>query len=394
MKNKWPLVTLGDLLTPLRQQIEIDPLDIYKQVTVKLHHKGVVIREEINGSTIKSKQYRASKGQFIISRIDARNGAMGLIPPELDGAIVTNDFLTYDVNEDKLLPEYFDYLTSTEAFVKECIKASEGTTNRVRLRPEKFLNIEIFLPSLEGQKRIVAKIERSMAKVEEAKAQRQQAYEELGLLSTCAFRQAFSVPKGVSWDNLPVEQCCEAIIDYRGRTPPIASEGIPHVTSANIRNGRVDWNTSKSVSDETYAAYMTRGIPQKGDVIFTMEAPLGEAAVVPDNRKFSLAQRTLLLRAKPELMSGEFLARALTSPSIRLEIIAKATKTTVRGIASKRLRTIVLSVPSIEQQRRIVAYLHSLQAKVDELKRLQAETGKELEELVPSILDKAFKGEL
>jgi hypothetical protein len=146
---------------------------------------------------------------------------MGLIPPKLDGAIVTNDFLTYDINENKLMPKYFDYLTSTECFVQECIKASEGTTNRVRLKPDKFLNVEILLPSLAEQKHIVAKIAGLMAKVEDAKIQHRQADEELELLSTCAFGQIFSFPKDVSLNNLPVEQCCEAIIDYRGRPPPL-----------------------------------------------------------------------------------------------------------------------------------------------------------------------------
>ncbi|MHC1565510.1 MAG: hypothetical protein ACXQS6_04230 [Candidatus Syntropharchaeales archaeon] len=102
MGREWQRVKLGEALRFSRETAEIDPLMTYKQVTVKLHHKGVVLREEKMGQQIKSKQYLAKTGQFIISRIDARNGAMGLVPTELDGAIVTNDFLLYDIDETKL----------------------------------------------------------------------------------------------------------------------------------------------------------------------------------------------------------------------------------------------------------------------------------------------------
>lgn len=64
----------------------------YKQVTFRSNYKGVVLRGVQDGTTIGTKeQFRVSAGQFILSRIDARNGAFGIIPDELGGAIVTND---------------------------------------------------------------------------------------------------------------------------------------------------------------------------------------------------------------------------------------------------------------------------------------------------------------
>ena len=80
---------LGEVLTLDREPVEISPSETYRQITVRLHHKGIVLRGEKIGQKIKSKQYLAKEGQFIISRIDARNGAMGLVPQDLHGAIVT-----------------------------------------------------------------------------------------------------------------------------------------------------------------------------------------------------------------------------------------------------------------------------------------------------------------
>src|SRR5262245_41917486 len=105
---------------------------------------------------------------------------------------------------------------------------------------------------------------------------------------------------------------------------------------------------------------MTRGLPRCGDVLFTMEAPLGETAVVRGDRRFSLAQRLLLLRGKSGTIIGSYLARALTCPQVRETIYSRATGTTVKGIASKRLKDVLLPVPPLDEQRAIVAYLDAL----------------------------------
>lgn len=165
----WQKVPLGELLKKSENWIELDPTEEYKEVTVRLWGKGVVLRREISGSEIASKKrLRIKAGQFILSRIDARHGAFGLIPQELDGAVVSNDFPVFDVNETRLLPAFLGWLSHTHDFVDFCRKASEGTTNRVRLKENKFLATKIMLPPLAEQQRIVTKIEQLAAKVEEA----------------------------------------------------------------------------------------------------------------------------------------------------------------------------------------------------------------------------------
>ncbi|MBI2908033.1 MAG: restriction endonuclease subunit S [Chloroflexi bacterium] len=395
MSGGWPSARLSDLLVKSEEWISLEPDARYREVTVRLWGKGVVLRKEVTGAEIAaSRRAVVRTRQLILSRIDARNGAIGLVPDHLDGALVSTDFPTFTVNSSRLVPEFLHWMSKTPSFVAICKFASEGTTNRVRLKEDRFLAMEISLPPLREQQRIVARIEELAAKIEEAKRLRREAADETQVFVTSWAKAQFAPKESSRWRTLSVEGACEAIIDYRGRTPPIASEGIPHLTSANIRNGRIDWNTTKFVSKNTYEAFMTRGIPSPGDVIFTMEAPLGETAVVPDERPFSLAQRTLLLRAAKGVVEGDFLAKVLTSPLVHDTIYAKATGTTVKGIASKRLKGIMLPIPPLPEQRRIVAYLASSQTKVDALKKLQAETAAELDALLPSILDKAFKGEL
>jgi type I restriction enzyme S subunit len=184
---------------------------------------------------------------------------------------------------------------------------------------------------------------------------------------------------------MAIEDCCEAVIDYRGRTPP-------HITSANVRDGKIDWRTAKYVTEETYSSYMTRGIPRPDDVLFTMEAPLGEAAVLTDDRQFSLAQRTLLLRPKVNLLDGEYLAAALRSPQVKEVILSQSTGTTVKGIASKRLKRIAIPVPPLDTQRATVAILDRLRSLRIPASRIQAVIAPELDGLASSILSAAFHG--
>lgn len=159
LQNEFENILIGDVLVEKVIQVDISPEKIYKQVTVRLEHKGVTQRGVIKGSEIGSKQFLANAGDFIISKIDARNGAMGMIPTELDGAVVTGDFPLFNFSEN-VNPLFFNFFSNTYYFDDACKQASEGTTNRKRLKTERFLNIKMPLPPLEVQNRIVSILEK------------------------------------------------------------------------------------------------------------------------------------------------------------------------------------------------------------------------------------------
>ena len=76
---------------------------------------------------------------------------MGIVPKELDGAIVTQDFLPYDIDTTQINPEYFVRVCTTKPFIEFCQSCSSGTTNRQRINEEEFLNIKIPVPKVKGQ---------------------------------------------------------------------------------------------------------------------------------------------------------------------------------------------------------------------------------------------------
>lgn len=171
--NKYEQARIGDFLIKSRNVVNIEDDKAYSRVTVKINNKGVVLRDIEKGVNIGTKkQYRANAGQFIISKIDARNGAFGIIPNELDNAIVTNDFPLFDVDTKKINPQFLLLITTTKVFIKFAQSCSSGTTNRQRMDIDMFLNQKIPLPKLEEQDIIVSNY---LNKVEYADKLEQQA---------------------------------------------------------------------------------------------------------------------------------------------------------------------------------------------------------------------------
>lgn len=151
-------VQIGNILKRIKRPISLIDDQEYKLVTIRMNHKGVVLREKKQGALIKSGMFEVRPGDFILSGIDARNGAFGIVPSELDGAIVTNDFWYFEINEEIISKELFLELTATTWFDEICKRGSDGTTQRIRLQSDKFFNQTILLPELEEQGELLTKI--------------------------------------------------------------------------------------------------------------------------------------------------------------------------------------------------------------------------------------------
>lgn len=246
----WPTVRLGEVLRRSEETIELQPDAEYRQITVKLWGKGVVLRGMLTGAEIAaSRQMLARRGQFILSRIDARNGALGIVPPELDGAIVTNDFPVFNVLENRLLPSYLGWMCRTASFVEECKRASEGTTNRVRLQEAKFLAREFPLPPLAAQRRVVARIEELAAQIQEASTLRHSAAQQAEALLTTARR--VSISNGRT-NTVALEDVCAAIIDNLHTNPRLSETGIPCIRSPDVGYGTLDLKSAKRTDEEEF----------------------------------------------------------------------------------------------------------------------------------------------
>ncbi len=167
----WPKVALGELLKRSTESAVIDPALEYHEVTIKLWGKGVISRGKVRGCDVTSARRVVRANQLILSKIDARNGAIGLVPLELDGAIVSNDFPSFEFcDHDQCIPAFMGWLVRSKPFVELCKSASEGTTNRVRIKESRFLEQLIALPPLAEQQVIVARLNALAEKTQQVEA--------------------------------------------------------------------------------------------------------------------------------------------------------------------------------------------------------------------------------
>jgi type I restriction enzyme, S subunit len=187
-----PTVPLRHLLTKSDERTPIEPGQEYRQVTVRLWGKGVVVRSTVTGAAIASgMQHVLRAGQLVLSRIDARNGAFGIVPQALDGAVVSNDFPSFIIRTERLEPRFLEWVTKTNVFIDLCKAASEGTTNRVRLKVDRFLDMAIPLPTLADQSRIVAYLDDLQGKVDAVQAQQAAVAAHLDALLPAILDRAF-----------------------------------------------------------------------------------------------------------------------------------------------------------------------------------------------------------
>lgn len=154
--KKYSSQPIGSFVKRSSMSISVQDDQEYKQVTLKTKGGGTVLRDIKTGKDIGTKkQYVASEGQFIMSKIDARNGAFGIVPKELNGAIVTADFPIFDIETQTTDPEYFALISSTKAFARFAQSCSRGTTNRQRIDINLFLSQQIPTPTLPEQQALV-----------------------------------------------------------------------------------------------------------------------------------------------------------------------------------------------------------------------------------------------
>jgi type I restriction enzyme S subunit len=179
-------------------------------------------------------------------------------------------------------------------------------------------------------------------------------------------------------------------IDYRGKTPTKESQGVRLVTAKNIKQGFISDSPEEFISEATYRAWMTRGLPQLGDVLFTTEAPMGNAAVITSPERIALAQRAICFRSYGAV-DTRFLMLQLLSPHFQAVLDKTATGLTAKGIKAAKLKRLPIAIPPLAEQRRIVARVDELLALCDQLDAALAARQTESRRLLEALLSEAVQ---
>ena len=179
------------------------------------------------------------------------------------------------------------------------------------------------------------------------------------------------------WEQRKLIEVCD-YVDYRGKTPTKTEDGIFLVTAKNVKDGFIDYETSKEyISENAYEEVMRRGKPEIGDVLITTEAPCGNVAQV-NKADIALAQRIIKYRGHIGVVDNTYLKHYLLSPEFQKILNAKSSGGTVQGIKGSILHQQKIIYPSYEEQKKIGQHMDSLdhlitlhQRKCDEVKSLK-----------------------
>lgn len=198
------------------------------------------------------------------------------------------------------------------------------------------------------------------------------------------------LPEGWVWTNL--DSLTYFTVDYRGKTPPYSSQGIPVISAANVQQGQIVLDKERFVSEETYARWATRGIPKPGDLIVTTEAPVGEVALYPQKGTYLLTQRVIAFQTLE--VSNSYLKYCFSAELVRRYLQLHSSGTTVPSILKPSLRATPIPLPPLAEQRRIVAEVERQLSMVEVLGTSVSTYLVQAEQLRQAALERAFQGKL
>jgi type I restriction enzyme S subunit len=391
VSGPWQKVRLGEVLKRIERFEPRHELTEYQFAGTYSFARGIFVGERKLGSTFAlPKVQRIHAGDFVYCKIMAWEGAFGLVPADANGCVMSGAFVVYEINQDRLDQNFLNFFFKIPANWRAIGSQSTGTNIRRRsLHPSQFEVAQMPLPPLAEQRRIVARIEELAAKIAEARSLRQQGSGGMGVLFEQARAKIFEQAGTQGYVSLQDIATLErGKFSHRPRNDPRFFGGAhPWIQIAEIgSSGKFIRKYSETLNEEGLAISKKFA---KGTVLVSIAATIGVTGILD----FDCCVPDSIVGVTPRgKTDSEFLYHFLGYVRAHLERIAP--QSAQKNINLQILSPLLAPKLTLVEQRRIVTYLDGLQTRMDALKNLQAETTAELDALLPSVLDKAFKGEL
>jgi len=247
---------------------------------------------------------------------------------------------------------------------------------------------EIPLPPLPEQKRIAAILDKADAILRKRQQAIQLADDFLRAVFLDMFGDPMTNPKG--WEIRAIDELCLEIVDCVNRTAPTVDYLTPYkmIRTTNVRNYTLDTENVRYVDEETYKSWVRRLIPKIGDIVFTREAPAGEAAVIRTKEKIFLGQRTMHFRPDHMIVSSDYLLFELMGSGVKSQINKMHAGSTVTHLSVPECKKFKIRVPPLELQKQFETIKKAV-LKVRKMGAAASDTS-----LFGSVSQKAFSGQL
>jgi restriction endonuclease S subunit len=400
MKEGWQTSSLGDVLAVLRNGVnckqdksgigekitriesisdaKFDPSKVgYAQLSERDKGQNRLERGDILFSHINSAAHVGKTAMFDCSETVYHGVNLLLIRPKQD-----------------LFPGYLNYALKQLFYSGYWRRACKQSVNQASVNQQDISRVEIHFPvALAEQERLVALLDEAFEALATAKANAEQSLQSARALFESHLETVIT-EQGVDWVDSTIGEEIN-FIDYRGKTPVKTSRGVRLITAKNVKKGFLLDAPNEFIAADNYESWMTRGVPKKGDVLFTTEAPLANVAQLDTDERVAFAQRIIVMQPNPARLDSTFLKYLLLSRPVQRRIRERGTGATVQGIKASLLKLIRISFPSsLAIQKVIVGKLDSLSLETQCLTSIYERKLAALEELKTSLLHQAFNGEL
>jgi type I restriction enzyme S subunit len=446
------ITELRSFLSQYKDIVSIKPEESYKLVTIS--NKGIInLRKIVRGVEIKGDTaYRVKAGSFIYSRLAAHTGSYGLVPPELDGAIVTNEMPVFEINQNIVLSDYLLYVLRQKKFLNILIQLTRGM-GRVRIKEDYFLNIK--LPIHEDtmdQERVIESLD---SKFENIEALDNKYLEQIGIIPqirqalyqeaiegnlTAKWRQEnhelisgnnhaanlleiiraekeqlvkkgkarkekpltpiaddekpFDIPEGWVWCRLG--EIISLLTDYHANGSYAVLK--KHVKLLDTENYAIMLRTTnfqestkndyKYITKEAYE-FLSKSRVNVNDVLMNKIADPGATFFVEDRHKLmSLAMNLFLIRFPNKYVNSKYAYYYLRTNYNYVSSFANGTST--KTITKDAVRNLRFPLPPFAEQNVIVERIDTQIALIDELEKQVAERKEQSAMLKQSVLREAF----
>ncbi len=259
-----------------------------------------------------------------------------------------------------------------------------------------YSTIEISLPSLPEQRRIVKILDEIFEKTEKAKENAEKNLQNSKKLFESYLQSVFT-KSGKSWEDKRLDEICDLITCGVAATPKYVdeSEGVPFLSAQNVRDGEVVLDKYRHISKQFHQELTKKNKPAKGDILYSrVGSKFGEAGVVEHEFEFSVYVSLTLIKPKFDKLDSYYLKHYLNSPIIKSLAKKSISSSGVPNLNVKDVREFPVKCPPIATQKIAVNQIKILSAETKKLEAIYKQKLADLEELKKSVLKKAFSGEL
>ncbi len=378
MKNNWETNKLGKVL-----KLEYGkPLDKDDR-----NPNGKYPVYGANGEKTRTDEFYYDKPSIIVGRKGSA-GEINLTEKNFWALDVTY-FVTFDENKYDLKFLYNTLLTL------ELPKLAKGV--KPGINRNEVYDLEVKIPPLPEQQRIVAILDEAFAAIGRAKENAEKNLQNARELFDSYLQSVFANP-GDGWEEKTLGDLCEKIT--KGSSPKwqginyVDAPGILFVTSENVGENRIILTKRKYV-EEKFNISDRKSILQVGDVLTNIVgASIGRTAVFNIDELSNINQAVCLLRCNPEFLHNFYLMYLLNSPFFKKILHDNEVDNARANLSLGFFSNLVIPVPSLVEQQEIVNKVEAISAETKKLENIYRQKINDLDELKKSILQKAFNGEL